>query len=202
MRDPLLLALPGTPQETQALAPFYSWRAEVEPGQLGFPLTEALISDPDGRYARLVHAFRRTPLANVSIVCEDPHATATALGAALGLAPVAASERHLVLPPLLLGMDTAVLLTGGPPHSSTAIACIPRSSLSAWPRRPESVDARLTAVAGPVVHLHVAGSVGAARGAVTALGWPATEVSTSAFGLSFTCFDSDVNAFEVSGDAA
>lgn len=176
--------------------------AEVEPGQLGLPTTEALISDPDGRYARLVHAFRRTPLANITIVCEDPQITAAALVSTFGFAPVATSEQHLVLPPQPQDAHTRVLLVGGPAHSTTAIACVSRSCVSVWPRRPDSIDARLAAVAGPVVHLHVAGSTGAARAAVVALGWPATDVSVSAFGLSFTCLDFDGNVFEVSGDAS
>lgn len=177
-------------------------RAEVEPGQLGLPMTEALISDPDGRYARLVHAFRRTPLANITLFCEDPQVTATALASTFGFVPVATAEQHLVLPPQPRNAGTRLLLVGGPTHSTTAIACVSRSSVPVWPRRPDLIDARLASVAGPVVHFHVAGSAGAARAAAAALGWPATDVSASAFGLSFTCLDFDGNVFEVSGDAS
>ena len=77
------------------------------------------------------------------------------------------------------------------------------SSLDARPSRPADVDARLGAVAGPVVRLRVLSSVTAVHAAVSALGWPVTSVdSTPAAGLSFACCDADGNAFEVVGETS
>ena len=166
------------------------------------------MSDPDGRYVRLVHAYRRTPLVNVALVCRDPRATAAALSAVFGLKQIPSSEPHLgFVPSGETGSESAAgavkLLSGGPAPGTTTLACVPASFVDRWPARPASVTKLLAAVPGPVVHVRLAGSLGEARTALSALGWPATDVSPSVGGAgglwSFTCCDADDNTFEVVG---
>jgi len=74
----------------------------------------------------------------------------------------------------------AVELLSGPAPGTTTLACVSASFVDRWPARPVSVTKLLAAVPGPVVHVRLAGSLGEARTALSALGWPATDVSPSA----------------------